>query len=52
MRLIEFTDRKEYTPTAAEAEEFLNQLLRLWFGRSPDDLASSVPRYRKQPPIE
>ena len=54
MRLDEFADPNEYTPTAAGAEEFLKQLLRLWPGRSADDLAPCVPasRNRRQPPIE
>ena len=30
MRLIEIADPQEYTPTVAEAEGFLRQLLRIW----------------------
>jgi hypothetical protein len=52
MRLIEFADPKDYTPTATDGEELLNQLLRLWPGRSPDDVAPSVPHNRKSPPRE
>jgi hypothetical protein len=52
MRLNEFTDPKDYTPTAAEAETFLKRLLRLWPGRSPDDQTPSELRTRKQPPVE
>ena len=52
MRLKEFADPKEYIPPAAEAEELLNHLLRLWPGHSPDDVASSVPRIRKCPSAE
>jgi hypothetical protein len=52
MRFNEFADLNEYTPTTAEAEEFLNQLLRLWPAGSPDDVAPSVPRNRKPPRIE
>jgi hypothetical protein len=52
MRFIEFADPKGITTTAAEAEELLKQLLRLWPGRSPDDLAPSVPNNGKRPPIE
>jgi hypothetical protein len=52
MRLDEFTDPKEYTPTAGQAEQFLKRLLRLRPDRPPDDLAPSVPRNRKQPQIE
>jgi hypothetical protein len=51
MRLNEIADPNEYKPKAAEADEFLNQLLRPWPGRSADDVAPSVPRNRKQPPI-
>jgi hypothetical protein len=52
MRLDEFTDPNEYAPPAAEAEKFLNQLLRLWPDRSADDVAPSVPHNRKSPPRE
>ena len=52
MRLNDFADPKDYTSTAADAEGFLKQLLRLWPGRSRDDLAPSMPHRRKQPPIE
>jgi hypothetical protein len=52
MRFIEFADPKGITTTAAEAEELLKQLRRLWPGRSPDDLVPSVPRNRKPPPSE
>jgi hypothetical protein len=52
MRLNEFADPNAYTSTVADADEFLNQLLRLWPGRSPDDLAPSVPHNREPPPRE
>jgi hypothetical protein len=51
MRLNEFTDPNEYTPTAADAEEFLKQLLRPWPDRSDDPAPSESPN-RKQPSIE
>ena len=46
MRFIEFADPKGITTTPAEAEELLKQLLHLWPGRSPDNLALSVPHNR------
>jgi hypothetical protein len=52
MRLNEFADPEDYTPTAAEAEAFLKRLLRLWPDRSSDDPAPSESPNRKQPSIE
>jgi hypothetical protein len=52
MRLTEFADPKDYTPPAADGDEFLKQLLRLWPGRSADDLAPSMPHNRMPPQIE
>jgi hypothetical protein len=52
MRLIEFADPKDYTPPAAEVDEFLKKFVRPWAGRSVDDLALSVPHNRKPTPIE
>ena len=50
MRLNEFADPKEYTPTAADAEEFVQQLLFIWPDRSADELAPSTLSNRRRPP--
>jgi hypothetical protein len=50
MRLNEFADPMEYTPTATDADDFLSQLLLIWSGRSVDELAPSVLGGRKQQP--
>jgi hypothetical protein len=51
MRLNEFANPKEYTPTATDAEDFLQQVLPIWPDRSADDLAPPVPSSRKLPPF-
>jgi hypothetical protein len=50
MRLNEFADPKEYTPTATDAEDFLDQLLSIWSNCSADELARSVLDSRKLRP--
>jgi hypothetical protein len=50
MRLNEFADPKEYTPTVADADDFLSQILLNWPDRSADDLAPSLLAKRKQQP--
>jgi hypothetical protein len=49
MRLSEFANPKDYTPTATDADDFLQQLLRIWPDRLADDPASSNLHSRKQP---
>jgi hypothetical protein len=50
MRLNEFADPKEYTPTATDAEDFLQQLLLIWPVRQADKAAPTVLSRRNQPP--
>jgi hypothetical protein len=47
MRLAEFADPNEYTPTATDAEDFLCQLPPIWSNCSADELAPSVMGSRK-----
>jgi hypothetical protein len=48
MRFHEFADPKEYTPSATDAEDFFQQLPRIWPDRSVNNLPPFVPI--KQPP--
>jgi hypothetical protein len=50
MRLNEFADPKEYTPTTTDADGFLNQILIIWPDRPADERAPSALSTRKQPP--
>jgi hypothetical protein len=52
MRLNEFTDTANYTPTADEAERFFQQLLRIWPRHPADDLVPSTLRNNEQPEIK
>jgi hypothetical protein len=52
MRLNEFADPNEYTPTATDAEDFLQQLLSIWPDRSADGLTASVLVGRKLRPCK
>jgi hypothetical protein len=52
MRLSEFASPKYYAPTAADAEDFLQQLLLIWPDRPANELAPSVMRNRQQPPAK
>jgi hypothetical protein len=50
MRLKEFANPKDYTsPTIADVEHIVKQLLRIWPDRSEAELAPAILRNRKKP---
>jgi hypothetical protein len=52
MRLKGFANPKDYAPTVADADDFLNQILLIWPDRLADEFAPFVLGSRKQPPIK
>jgi hypothetical protein len=52
MRLNEFAESKQYTPTSTDADGFFSELLLIWPGRSADDPTSSILGHVRQLPIK
>jgi hypothetical protein len=52
MRLNEFAESKQYTPTSTDADCFVSELLLIWPGRSVDDPTSSILGHIRQLPIK